>query len=221
MPGPPRGCRPEEHGSLLCSAAPGPALRSAWASVNSAVCKDGVCPGPGPLPQVFGLRREQMWSGWNWRQEPSKAGAGRTQPQGRLCTGSSPSSWHLLEPASGSLRPPAARPALPAAPGASCARCASPHPGCGTLGVGTDALESGLRPPCAGTSFYLKDSELGQPAGLFSESALKPEPTAQLPEVGCLLNWETGLGPGSATRCPKRRQERQGPGPVSTVPCTS
>lgn len=109
MPGPPRGCRPEEHGSLLCSAAPGPALRSAWASVNSAVCKDGVCPGPGPLPQVFGLRREQMWSGWNWRQEPSKAGAGRTQPQGRLCTGSSPSSWHLLEPASGSLRPPAAR----------------------------------------------------------------------------------------------------------------
>jgi len=145
-------------------------VRSAWASVNSAVCKDGMCPGPGPPPQVFGLRTEQMWSGWNRRQEPSKTGAGQTQPQGRLCAGSTPSSWHLLEPASGGLRPPAARPAPPAAPGASCACCAGPHPGCGPPGVRTDALESGLRPPCTGASFFLKDSEPGPPAGLFPET---------------------------------------------------
>lgn len=129
-------------------------------------------------PQVFGLRREQMWSGWNWCLEPSKAGSSRTLPQGGLRASSSPlpgTCWSLPGGPVASCCPPGltGRPGIVLRPLRQL-----PNPGCGRPGIGTDTPEAGLRPPCTGTSFFLKDSEPGLPVGLFSESTPKPEPSS-------------------------------------------
>lgn len=161
-----------------------------------------------PPAQVFGLRREQMWSAWNWCLEPSKAGSGQTLPQGGLRASSSPlpgTCWSLPGGPAASCCPPG----LTGRPGIVLRQL--PNPGCGRPGIGTDAPEAGLRPPCTGTSFFLKDSEPGLPVGLFSESTPKPE-LSSVKSAAC-SSWETGLVPGSASRSPRRRRGEAGAGP--------
>lgn len=167
-------------------------------------------PGPVPTPQVWGLRRERMGSGRKWCQEPSRTGVGRTQPQGRRGASSSPSFWHVLVSTSGLQSSVPTRPHwlpcdLPA--------LAAPAP--------TPSAGARLRPPCTGASLFPRGSEPGLPAALCSHSTPKPAPTAQLPQVSCLLSWETGLGAGSAAGGPRWRRASQGPGLVSSRPCTS
>lgn len=142
-----------------------------------------------------------MGSGWTWCHEPSRTGVGRTQPQGGRGASSSPWFWHVLVPTRPHWRP--CRLPAPAAP--------APTPSAGAR----------LRPPCTGASLFLRGSEPGPPAALCSNSTQNPSPLHGFPTSAACSVGKRAWVPAQLPEALGGDGQEQGPGPVSTGPCTS